>query len=409
MKDNMGKMILLIVVMFILIMCGTMSLSYKYFLELGEVMLDSFVMKYDESGVNINKIEKQYINKFGFEFAWVELNGIVTKSLGLKNYYSPFNMYIAKDNRIYSRERETTTDYEVAQMIQLKKYLDERNVDLLYVNAPTKYLKDEDFEKEFNLSTYVNRNADLFLHRIEEEGVHCLDLREKIEEEGLDIHDMFYKTDHHWTVPTGLWATKHIVKELNKEYGFHISEELYKDELFGEQFLEKCWLGEQGLKVGSSYVGLDDFSIVFPLYDTQFLVTNPYVKDIQDGATAGFGGLINYDTYTSEKGIYDRDSYHYGYIYWGQPYTNIKNLNVSDGKKILMLVDSYSQVVDPYFALGVSDITMIEMRHFNGDLKQYIDENEFDTVIILYAEFMIGSHDVKGDANYKMFQFFQEE
>lgn len=75
---------------------------------------------------------------------------------------------------------------------------------------------------------------------------------------------------------------------------------------------------------------------------------------------------------------------------------------VSEGK-ILMLGDSYSQVVVPFLSLGVSDVSTLVLRGFNGSLRQYIEENDFDTVVILYAQFMVGAHDNPASANYKMF------
>ena len=47
------------------------------------------------------------------------------------------------------------------------------------------------------------------------------------------------------------------------------------------------------------------------------------------------------------------------------------------------------------------------MRDTNDSfsLRQLIIDNKYDTVLICYAQFMIGAHDNPGSANYKMFTF----
>lgn len=406
MKNNIGKTILLTVFVLIVLMFATMSFSIQYPVQLGKLMVGEISGQDD---ITIDSIESQYVDNFGLKSMWIGLSGSIVKALNMRDYYSASNIYVTDDKIIWSRADETSTDYEVDQTVALKKQLDSRGIDLLYVNAPTKYLHDEDFEKEFDVSTYSNRNADRFLQRIEEQGVNCLDLRQEIDREGINIKDMFYHTDHHWTVPTGLWATKHVMEKLNEDYGYDISGDLYEENAFRSQLIEKCWLGEQGVKVGSSYVGLDDFTVVVPAYDTEFQISNPYVEQLQEGVDGDFNSLINYQLYESQDNVYTKGSYHYSYIPWGGTFTTIHNANATDKKKVLLLGDSYSQVVEPFMALGVSDVTMVVMRNFGGNLMDYIDENDFDTVIILYAEFMVGAHDDESNANYGMFKFLNDK
>ena len=39
------------------------------------------------------------------------------------------------------------------------------------------------------------------------------------------------------------------------------------------------------------------------------------------------------------------------------------------------------------------------------DLRNYILENGYDTVLICYAQFMLGAHDDPNSSNYRMFTF----
>lgn len=54
-------------------------------------------------------------------------------------------------------------------------------------------------------------------------------IREKIREDGLDIYDMFYRTDHHWKTWSGLWAAEKIAAGLNELRGYDIDLSLYDE------------------------------------------------------------------------------------------------------------------------------------------------------------------------------------
>ena len=405
MKGCIGKTIMMVLFILIVLMFMTMSFSLQYPLQLGKNLVNVVEIQNTDNDASILDIENQYVENFGLKAFWIELSGLVAKTLHMNNYYSDSNIYITHDNTVWSREDKTSTDYEVEQTMKLKQFLDTEGVDLLYVNAPVKYMEDAEYEHQFAVTTYSNRNADLFLKRIRKNGVACLDLRECIQDEQIDINKMFYRADHHWTVESGLWATQHTVEYMNREFGYSMPEDNCQINQFDSQKMEKCWLGEQGAKVGSDWLGLEDFTLLRPKTSTDFVISNPTIDGLQDGIEGNFDSLINYGVYETTDDVYTKGSYHFSYIPWGAEFTTIVNRNIPDGKKILLLGDSYSQVVEPFLALTSSSVTVMELRYCDIDLPAYIKANEFDAVVIMYAEFMIGAHDDEGNSNYRMFQF----
>lgn len=301
---------------------------------------------------------------------------------------------------IVSGAAQISTDYEYEQTLALKDFLDRRGIQLLYVNAPTKYLDDRIFMDEFGLSCYSNQNADLFLQRIGDTGIANLDLRRLVEEDGKNIYDMFYRTDHHWTVDSGLWAAEKVSEALNEDLGYQIDLSLYDRERYQETLYEKCWLGEQGRKVAQAYVGLDDFLRLEPLFDTDLTLVTAAGAEV-DG---DFSVFVDQGSYQFDGDVYHAPSMHYSYIRSGINQSKVMNRKVSDGK-ILLLADSYSQVVVPFLSLGVSEVDTLVLRGYDGSLREFIDAGDYDTVMILYAQFMIGAHDNASSANYSMFDF----
>ena len=92
--------------------------------------------------------------------------------------------------------------------------------------------------------------------------------------------------------------------------------------------------------------------------------------------------------------------YHYNY-HAG----SCENLNAKNGK-ILFLGDSFDMITEPFLSLYIHQIDFCVLRdHYIEDIDNYIKQNNYDTVIICYAPFMIGAHDNRDSANYKMFSF----
>ncbi len=319
------------------------------------------------------------------------ISGAFGSLIDMSGYYNDIGIYIDDDHYMYSPSEETDTGYEVTQTAELKKYLDEKGINLIYINQPTKYLDDGMFVRRFGVMSYSNRNADRFLGRIREAGVNTVDLREYIVSEGLDIRDMFYATDHHWTVETGFWAAEKTAEALNRFAGYDIDLSLYDKSRFRIRKWEKCWIGEQGRKAYSRSLIPDDFTNISPDFPTSF-----YFKDLD--VTGDFGMFYDESVYDPQS-VLSKSSWHYSY-----QMSNVVNNNVDKGK-ILMVCDSYSYVSEPFTALAVHSVDTVILRDTKESLRSIIERGDYDTVLICYAQFMIGAHDDPDSANYRMFDF----
>lgn len=346
--------------------------------------------------LTMSGIESEYVSTMLKKQTFININGSMAKALNMQGYYSDMGMYITDNNYIVSASGITSTDYEYEQMVSLKAYLDSIGVNLLYVNAPTKYVDDALFSTQFGINTYSNRNADLFLQRISDAGIANIDLRDNLEEDGLKVEEQFFRTDHHWTPECGLWATQIIAEGLNEYCAYNIDTSIYDKSNYTFTKYENCWLGEQGRKVATTYVGLDDYISVRPNFETH------YSFKATNGLVAGtFDDFINEDVYNLENDVYTNPSWHYSY-----KQLNCINNDVNYGK-VLLLGDSYAQVTEPFLSLGVSEIDSLIMRNTDETfcLRTHIQNGGYDTVVICYAQFMIGQHDNPSSANYRMFAF----
>lgn len=351
----------------------------------------------DEDSISINSLESEFSSSLVNRNDLINLNGSIAKVLRMKDFYGSMGVYVNDDEYIVSAYDQTSTDYEYEEMVSFRNFLGSNGINLLYVNEPTKYVDDSIFTNEFGIETYSNRNTDLFLKRIREAGIKTIDLRDNIREDNINVYDLFYRTDHHWTTPAGLWATQIMAEGLNDYCGYNIDTSIYDIENYNVKKWNNCWLGEQGRLLSETYIGLDDYTEIKPDFETNYTFKN------SNGTTYNgtFDNFVNEETYNLENDVYENESWHYSY-----KRINCVNNNVEKGK-ILLLGDSFDQVTVPFLSLGVHELDSLVLRNCDDDfdLRNYILKKGYDTVIVAYTQFMVGSHDDPDSANYRMFTF----
>lgn len=400
MKQNFSKQLLAIVIICFFVLFGLNSASFAYGYGvcsyLRQEMQKTCGVNADVDTYSLEAVERAFDDSLWKKQDLIGFSGFVAKILNMKNLYDDANIYSLEDGYLISRYGKTTTDYEYEQLIAFQEYLDEMDVNLIYVNYPAKYLNDSIFAENFGVESYVNQNADLLLERISDAGINYIDLRECMVEDGWDIYDMFYYSDHHWTTKAGLWAAEIIAKGLNSYGDYEIDTSVYDSSNFIFTEYQKCWLGEQGRKTGALYTKLDDFTVIVPDFATDYLF-----KYGNDWAEGTFDNFIAWDTYTFDQDIYTVNSWHYSYFQ-----TPVINKSIQGGK-ILALGDSYNQVVIPFLSLAVREIDVVILRDssFEGSIREYIEAGDYDTVLICYSAPTIGGHDDETSVNHKLFTF----
>lgn len=302
----------------------------------------------------------------------VNLYGGFQKLLGKRviNDVDSSNDVIKLDNGYLSFYTHEKSDIKnlVKNTVEFNNILKKQGIPLLYVQAPYKISK-YDTELPEGINVYNNYNADEYLKGIYKENINSIDLRRLIKEDGLQHYSMFFKTDHHWTPKAGLWAFSKIANELNQNYGFNIDEKLWNKDSYNVKTYKNCFLGSQGKRTGIYYDGLDDFDIITPKFKTNFEViidsqnvykTGEFKETLLDMSKFGLKDYFNTFTYTTYSGG------DFGLV-------NIKNKINTNGKRILLIRDSFSCVLTPFLAQAVSNLDIVDLRQDDRvDLQKYI-------------------------------------
>lgn len=72
------------------------------------------------------------------------------------------------------------------------------------------------------------------------------------------------------------------------------------------------------------------------------------------------------------------------YIYGDQPVEHIDNRLADNDLRVLMIHDSFGDCVVPFLAMGVRTVDSMDVRHFTGSVRYFIEQTEPDVVIVLY-------------------------
>jgi hypothetical protein len=263
-----------------------------------------------------------------------------------------------------------------AGLYALHDFLQELGIDLLYVQCPHKIAPEDSIS---GVTDFSNENADALLATLASKQIPYLDLRKNIQEENLDNHGLFYKTDHHWKVETGLWASAILMNHLNEQYGFTFDVHIAKPEQYRYTRYQDWFLGSLGKKVTLVQTPAEDFILMSPLFDTDLSLTIP---ELNLDVRGTYDILIDH-TMIERKDYYTLEHYR-AYMYGDKPVITVHNNLVHDGKKILLVKDSFARVVSPFLSLGVEELHILDLRHFNGSIKSYIEQHRPDIVMVLY-------------------------
>ena len=254
-------------------------------------------------------------------------------------------------------------------------------IPLLYAAAPQKLQQGREAELlPPGIHDYANDNADRLLAALRDHGTDTLDLRSLFDGRS-DYADLFFRTDHHWKPEAAFLAWQELARVLDADYGIS-TDPLYTDEgNYDKTVYEDIFLGSQGKRTGSLYAGVDSITEYVPRFDTDFTYSS---ASFQVPRTGPFGRSLLFPERVAERDWFNGNPYT---LYAGGDYAlaAIDNGLHPNGKKILLLRESFSCALTPFLALSCDQLTTVDLRQFQGDLMDTIRDVDPDLVVVLYC------------------------
>ena len=277
-----------------------------------------------------------------------------------------------------------TSDLPAHQVNQFADFCEERGIQCLYM-VPLNRNVEGKTHLPYGLQDVSNENLDGFVDRV---NLPMLDLRESIDEFPMDIEQMFYKTDSHWTIPTSLWAALQTVDKMNADMGLDISgKEHYMDyENYSYQTYEDHFLGGYGRQTYQDFSGVDDFALVLPKENGNYFLTQILDGKVLHTRSGGFEQALVYGEMITE--VNPRFGYatkcYTSYLGYGNTVKSIQNLENSEGKKLLVLGASFTRPYSCFLAPFFSQVHNIDIANeeVSVDIYDYIEGYRPDYVIV---------------------------
>ena len=192
-----------------------------------------------------------------------------------------------------------------------------------------------------------------------------VDIRDMFKSAYADGHQLYYKTDHHWTAYGAYTAYRALSEALG--YTPHEPSDYKVTE----------YPGFYGTTYSSSGFWMTD-------PDTVEVWDNPSNDDtvittIYDGGEETEQKDMFFLTHLEEDDKYPI------YLDGNHPYTVIKNAAASSDQKLLVVKDSFAHSLVPFLADHYSEIIMVDMRYYTSSVSELVQSEGIDQVLAVYS------------------------
>lgn len=336
----------------------------------------------------ITSVERGYEETFYTRMEKVEDYGRWNQRLGKKilDDADPDRSVIRGEGDMlyYAIPKPVDTKEFTASFFRLDRFLKERRIYFAYVQAPYKHLKNSTaFPK--GVIDYGNRIADEFSDSLKKEGIDVLDLNFVFEREGKKEEQVFFKTDTHWKIPFAFYGYQKTAEFL-KENEVELTD--FDVTTRRESYTVKKWkgvyIGSHGKRTGDVYAIRDDLELLIPNFDTDL----EYLKYTREGKLmkerkGSFEDSFLFYGYLNSEDKY-QDKY-VVYMDWGASEDVILNRRVKNGKKLLIVKDSFAMPMAGFLSLNFEKTVLLDIREENRpqSIEEYIEKEHFDTVLFI--------------------------
>lgn len=334
------------------------------------------------------KIERDSSDLLSYHTALLDLNSLFLCLSGTKTVIKDDTKIIKSPTGKMIETSEKMTMDETLQVseriLSLKRACDEIGANFLYCAAPSK----EQFEQNPSYApNYQEHNYLQFLSCLSSCRIPYLDIEQYFRTCNTDLEQLYYKTDHHWCSKSGFLAYQAICETLNQAYGFEFDQNYTDINNYQVKTYKNWFLGSLGKKVGRFFLldGADDFDLIIPLFHTDLTEERPSKNQFRTGTFENTVLFLD----NLKKDYYHLNTYA---TYCGGDFRLqiIKNNLLPNGKRILLIRDSYACVVAPFLSLQTSELHICDIRDYDGfigdkiDIVEYLHEIQPDYVLVLY-------------------------
>ena len=293
------------------------------------------------SGNFDEQFEKWFSDHFVSRDMWIELNAIVHKAAGaIENN----GVYFAQDGRLVQQFQTVNDATLQANIDTINSFSSDHNVKSNIFLVPTAAWG--------AASQLPNGACD------EDQKALLQEIKQQFPEQTFIDYtelaspspNLYYKTDHHWNEQGAYQGYVAIAsKVLNKI-----------PNTFTYNEVSNSFEGTMYSRSGAFWVHPDSiYEIV------------PDGIDLQVTVSYDDGDTVTDSLYSTER-LSTKDQYAY-YLDGNHAYVDIKT-NTNTNRKAVIVKDSYAHILMPFLATEYSEIQMVDLRYYRGNVSDLLDD-----------------------------------
>lgn len=176
---------------------------------------------------------------------------------------------------------------------------------------------------------------------------------------------IYYRTDHHWTTYGAYLGYVAYAKQKGWQ---PLSQEDFMIETVSDSLLGSY-------HTRSQFTGLtpDTIEVYIP---RKPVTTEMYIADVNQTVTSMYD-----ESFLSKK---DQYSYFLGGVHALMKLTTALEPQQVKQEKLLVVKDSYAHNLLPFLTNHISEIHVIDLRYYNGNISEYLSENDIKDVLFLF-------------------------
>lgn len=348
----------------------------------------------------VTKIENVINDNVYRKYAWIETFGAVQEVIAtdVDNGFT----YVKSTSGALNYASKDSSSVFLQENIDAIQKLNEMAISYgatpIVFLAPDVYIEGMDEFREGIPYSDKNKELDIVRRAVEENEVTCIDARDYLEKiTEWTKEPIFFNTDHHWKIKPAFYMAGVLMDELEKTWSSTLNKDgLYSSiESYNTYTYEECFLGSLGRETGIVYSGLDDFDLIYPKFETDFIRTYISTEGSEPKTVEGefVKSILNLYNLNSRENIYLSDMYS-TYLNSVNLQDYVTNTLCEDGPRVLIVRDSYMAPTAAFLANICSQLDMVWSIRYFDDIENLLRERDYDYVIVQIGSINLNNMDL---------------
>lgn len=324
-----------------------------------------------KSGDFSEDFEKYLADHAPFRNAFVAMNSYFQLATG-NNGSS--GVYLGKDGYLIEKPFERDNKL-VVNATRITDFTEKIGIKTTLVVVPSKgYILNDKLPA--NAEEYLDDEYCEAIGNLTKGKLTYIDLRDNLKEASAD-NEIFYHTDHHWTSDGAFAAYKEICKVLGfntpneDDYDIETTDGFYGTSYQSSGYTltkpDKIKIYKNRISGGAAEVIISEGSKE-TTYENMFFTDN--LKEPEGDIERGDTNANTGDKYT---------------VYLDGNHSLVRIKTGNEGKKMLLIKDSFAHCLAPFLAENYSEIIMIDQRYYRSPVSSIIESEGIDEIMFVYG------------------------